>query len=57
MKRVVQVIEAMPRHLNVDIIRLDDALGETWGLPLQGCSTWDVRRLKRVSSGLLLLIK
>ncbi|KAG7294396.1 hypothetical protein NEMBOFW57_004467 [Staphylotrichum longicolle] len=40
MKRVVQVIEAMPRSLGVDIIRLDDALGETWGLPLQACEHW-----------------
>ncbi|KAK0654833.1 hypothetical protein B0T16DRAFT_318731 [Cercophora newfieldiana] len=41
MKRVLQVVEAMPRQLNVDVIRLDDALGQTWGLPLQGCSTWE----------------
>jgi hypothetical protein len=37
----------MPRSLGVDIIRLDDALGETWGLPLQACGSWRVsfRRL------------
>lgn len=42
MKRVIQAMEAMPRQLDVDIIRLDDALGETWGLPLQACVSWDV---------------
>jgi hypothetical protein len=32
----------MPRNLGVDIIRLDDALGNTWGLPLQACGSWEV---------------
>jgi len=32
----------MPANLAVDIIRLDDATGETWGLPLQACDTWAV---------------
>ncbi|KAK4157975.1 hypothetical protein C8A00DRAFT_29046 [Chaetomidium leptoderma] len=41
MKRVVHAIEAMPRSLGVDIIRLDDALGDTWGLPLQACGSWE----------------
>ncbi|KAK3295833.1 uncharacterized protein B0H64DRAFT_322065 [Chaetomium fimeti] len=41
LKRVIQTIEAMPRNLGVDIIRLDDALGETWGLPLQACGSWE----------------
>ncbi|EAQ91090.1 predicted protein [Chaetomium globosum CBS 148.51] len=41
LKRVIQVIEAMPRDLGVDIIRLDDAWGETWGLPLQACGSWE----------------
>ena len=42
MKRVVDTLEAMPRGLGVSIIRLDDALGETWGLPLQACESWEV---------------
>ena len=42
LKRVIQVIEAMPRNPGVDIIRLDDALGGTWGLPLQACKSWEV---------------
>jgi hypothetical protein len=42
MKRVMDVLEAMPRALGVNIIRLDDALGETWGLPLQACESWRV---------------
>ncbi|OTA90110.1 hypothetical protein M434DRAFT_14144 [Hypoxylon sp. CO27-5] len=40
MKRIAKAIEAIPLHLSVDIIRLDDALGEIWGLPFQACSTW-----------------
>ncbi|KAK4188868.1 hypothetical protein QBC35DRAFT_531289 [Podospora australis] len=40
MKRVVQVMEAIPHHVDLDIVRLDDALGDTWGLPLQGCKSW-----------------
>ncbi len=42
MKRVVDTLEAMPRGLGVSIIRLDDALGDTWGLPLQACESWGV---------------
>ncbi|KAI1411106.1 hypothetical protein F5Y13DRAFT_201635 [Hypoxylon sp. FL1857] len=40
MKRIQRAIDAIPLHLSVDIIRLDDALGETWGLPFQACGTW-----------------
>ncbi|KAK0702829.1 hypothetical protein B0H67DRAFT_449163, partial [Lasiosphaeris hirsuta] len=40
MKRVVRVIDAIPLHVDVDIVRLDDALGDTWGLPLQACRSW-----------------
>ncbi|KAK3314160.1 hypothetical protein B0H66DRAFT_594935 [Apodospora peruviana] len=36
----VQVIDAIPRHVDVDIVCLDDALGDTWGLPLQACRSW-----------------
>ncbi|KAI1820856.1 hypothetical protein F4861DRAFT_545150 [Xylaria intraflava] len=40
MKHIARAIEAIPLHLTVDIIRLDDALGETWGLPMQACGSW-----------------
>ncbi|KAI0836303.1 hypothetical protein F5Y06DRAFT_106769 [Hypoxylon sp. FL0890] len=40
MKRIAQAMETIPLHLNVDIIRFDDAWGGTWGLPLQACGTW-----------------
>ncbi|KAK0618888.1 hypothetical protein B0T14DRAFT_565795 [Immersiella caudata] len=40
MKRFLRAIDAIPLHLNVDIVRLDDALGDTWGLPLQACGSW-----------------
>lgn len=42
MKGVIQAMEAMPRQLDIDIIRLDDALGKTWGLLLQACVSWNV---------------
>lgn len=42
MKKIIRTIEAIPLHLTLDIIRLDDALGESWGLPFQACTTWDV---------------
>lgn len=42
MKRVVQAIEAIPRHVDVDVVRRDDALGDTWGLPFQACRSWNV---------------
>lgn len=40
MKRILRAIEAIPLHLTVNIIRFDDALGESWGLPLQACDSW-----------------
>ena len=42
MKRLLQAIEALPLHLTLAIIRLDDALGESWALPHQACQTFDV---------------
>lgn len=42
MKRVIRAIEAVPLHLTLDVVRLDDALGESWALPLQACRTWHV---------------
>ncbi|KAJ1328103.1 hypothetical protein MN608_07439 [Microdochium nivale] len=41
MKRVVCAIEAIPLHITLDLLRLDDALGETWALPMQACRTWE----------------
>ena len=43
MKKIVRLIEAIPVHLSLDIVRLDDALGESWALPFQACTTWNVR--------------
>ena len=43
MKRVIRAIESIPLHLTLDIVRLDDALGESWALPFQACTTWNVR--------------
>ncbi|CAM1510770.1 Fc.00g082830.m01.CDS01 [Cosmosporella sp. VM-42] len=41
LKRILRAIEAIPLHLTLDIVRLDDAHGESWALPLQACRTWD----------------
>lgn len=41
-KRVIRVVEAIPLHLTLDIVRLDDALGESWALPFQACPIWAV---------------
>lgn len=41
LKRLLRAIEAIPLHLSLGIVRLDDALGESWGLPIQAClSPW-----------------
>ncbi|QYT05169.1 TPR_REGION domain-containing protein [Trichoderma simmonsii] len=40
MKRIIRAIEAIPLHLTLDIVRLDDALGESWALPIQACQNW-----------------
>ena len=37
MKRMVKAVEAIPLHLTLAIVRLDDALGESWALPYQAC--------------------
>lgn len=42
MRRVVRAIEAIPLHLSLDIVRLDDALGQSWALPFQACTDWVV---------------
>ncbi|KAI8666780.1 hypothetical protein NCS57_00904800 [Fusarium keratoplasticum] len=41
LKRIMRAIEAIPMHLTLDIVRLDDAHGESWALPLQACRTWN----------------
>ncbi|KAG4270567.1 hypothetical protein FPRO04_02548 [Fusarium proliferatum] len=41
MKRMIRAIEAIPLHLTLDIVRLDDVHGESWALPLQACRTWE----------------
>jgi hypothetical protein len=42
MKRVLRAIDAIPLHLSLDIVRFDDALGESWALPFQACKHWAV---------------
>ncbi|RYO84451.1 hypothetical protein DL764_009326 [Monosporascus ibericus] len=41
LKRIVRAIETIPLHLTLDIVRLDDALGVSWGLPFQACGTFN----------------
>ncbi len=50
MKKIIRAIEALPLHLTLDIVRLDDAFGESWALPIQACRTWEVSDL--ILSGL-----
>lgn len=42
MRRIAQGIESIPLHLSLPIIRLDDALGESWALPFQACTDYTV---------------
>ena len=39
MKRLLRAVEAIPLHLSLAIVRLDDGLGESWALPFQACRT------------------
>ncbi|KAI1049793.1 hypothetical protein LB506_001937 [Fusarium annulatum] len=41
MKDMIRSIEAIPLHLTLDIVRLDDVHGESWALSLQACRTWE----------------
>ncbi|KAF5722435.1 hypothetical protein FMUND_2947 [Fusarium mundagurra] len=41
LKHIISAIEAIPLHLTLDIVRLDDVHGESWALPLQACRTWE----------------
>ena len=49
MKSLVRAVEAIPLHLTLPIVRLDDGLGESWALPYQACLT-----LRVISSHTLL---
>ncbi|KAF5581799.1 hypothetical protein FPCIR_9907 [Fusarium pseudocircinatum] len=40
LQRIILAIEAIPLHLTLDIVRLDDVHGQSWALPLQACTTW-----------------
>ena len=40
MKSIAQSIDSLPLHLNLPLIRFDDALGESWAIPFQACTTW-----------------
>jgi hypothetical protein len=46
MRHIIRAIDAIPLHLSLDIIRLDDALWEIWGLPFQACTQWHVSHLE-----------
>ncbi|KAG8674255.1 hypothetical protein FPOAC1_000219 [Fusarium poae] len=55
LKKIIKAIEAIPLHLTLDIVRLDDAHGESWALPFQACQTWDINELSwegMITSGL-----
>ncbi|KAF5617049.1 general transcriptional corepressor ssn6 [Fusarium tjaetaba] len=41
LKHIISAIEAIPLHLTLDIVRLDDVHGESWALPLQAYRTWE----------------
>lgn len=41
-KQILRAINAIPLHLTLDIVRFDDALGESWALPFQACREWEV---------------
>lgn len=42
LKVITRAIESIPLHLTLPVVRLDDALGESWALPFQACTTYDV---------------
>ncbi|KAL4882197.1 hypothetical protein BJY04DRAFT_50118 [Aspergillus karnatakaensis] len=39
MQRIMDLIEAIPVHLSLPVVRLDDALGQSTALPLEGLRT------------------
>ena len=52
MKRLVRAVEAIPLHLTLAVVRLDDALGESWALPYQACRTLHVFTIPQVVDGI-----
>ncbi|KAI1039544.1 hypothetical protein LB505_002594 [Fusarium chuoi] len=48
MKNMIRAIEAIPLHLTLDIVRLDDVHGESWALPLQACRTWESKSFREM---------
>lgn len=46
-KRIIRVINAVPQRLTLDVVRLDDPLGESWALRFQACQTKVVSTLSR----------
>lgn len=42
MKRLAQSIDAMPVQIGLELIRFDDMYGESWALPFQACTEWQV---------------
>lgn len=44
MKQIAETVESIPLHLSLQLIRFDDALGESWALPFQACIAWNVSR-------------
>jgi len=51
LKRLLRAVEAIPLHLTLGIVRLDDAIGESWALPYQACQTLAVCTLLDLSHG------
>ncbi|KAL2212691.1 hypothetical protein CC79DRAFT_1393889 [Sarocladium strictum] len=41
LKIITRAIENIPLHLTLPIVRLDDALGESWPLPFRACTTYN----------------
>ncbi|KAK3384053.1 hypothetical protein B0T24DRAFT_688964 [Lasiosphaeria ovina] len=39
-QRLTQAVNRIPLQLNIQFIRFDDALGESWALPFQLCEQW-----------------
>ncbi|KAF4336870.1 hypothetical protein FBEOM_9250 [Fusarium beomiforme] len=56
LKHIIRAIEAIPLHLTLDIIRLDDAHGESWALPLQACTTWELTEMQSFSDMLRFVV-
>ncbi|KAM5385270.1 hypothetical protein ACJZ2D_001231 [Fusarium nematophilum] len=42
MQKLTQIVESIPAHISLPIVRFDDLDGQSWALPFQACQTWDV---------------